>query len=139
MAKNATEIKKMQDTAISLLDGNSNGWDGELSRMPLTDGDTLTFTGESALQKSTTAGIPNWAALITKEGYPIGYRQLARRGNGLTFAAEVKTPKDAIKAIIAKAAALDDGLQLQLKEVRKIESSSRKGKNTYYIFEPMAI
>lgn len=139
MAKNADDIKKLQDIAIALLDGNNNGWDDAMARMPLNEGDTLTFTGEAEMQKSTSPGVPDWAALLTKEGYPIGYRQLARRGNGLKFKDEVKTPKDAIRAIIEKAASLDNGLTLQLKEVRKIESSTRKGKNTYYIFEDTEI
>ena len=41
--------------------------------------------------------------------------------------------------LLKKAASLDNGLTLQLKEVRKIESSIRKGKNTYYIFEDTEI
>ena len=89
--------------------------------------------------QNTTPGVPDWAAVTTVEGYNIGFRQFTRRGNGLKYPAEVTTPAQAIAALIKKAAELENGLTLRLKEVRKVESSTRKGKNTYYIFEDTEI
>lgn len=140
MAKNAEEIKALKDKVVAFMDANQNaGWDTDMGRIPLNEGDTITLTGETTLQKSTTAGVPDWLAFDTKEGYPIGLRQLFRRGNGLTFPENVKTPKDAASALIDKICTFENGLQLSLKEVRKVESSSRKGKNTYYIFESYTV
>lgn len=122
------------------MDNNKNsGWDDEMSRVPLSKGETITLTGQTELQKSTTPGIPDWLAFVTEEGYPIGLRQLFRRGNGLKYPANVKTPREAALALLDKIAAFDNGLKLQLKDVRKVESSSRDGKNTYYIFEEYEI
>ena len=135
MAKNAQEIQAAKDTVVAFMDKNQGaGWDSEMSRIPLNEGDTITLTGDVELQKSTSAGVPDWLAFMTAEGYPIGLRQLFRRGNGLKFPANVKTPKEAAAALLDKIGTTESGLALQLKEVRKVESSTRKGKNTYYIF-----
>ena len=135
MAKNAQEIKAAKDTVVAFMDQNQGaGWDSEMSRIPLNEGDTITLTGDVELQKSTSPGVPDWMAFMTAEGYPIGLRQLFRRGNGLKFPENVKTPKEAAAALLDKIGTTDNGLALQLKEVRKVESSTRKGKNTYYIF-----
>ena len=135
MAKNAQEIQAAKDAVTAFMDKNQGaGWDSEMSRIPLNEGDTVTLTGDVELQKSTSAGVPDWLAFMTAEGYPIGLRQLFRRGNGLKFPENVKTPKEAAAALLDKIGATDNGLALQLKEVRKVESSTRKGKNTYYIF-----
>lgn len=140
MAKNAQEIQALKDKIKAFMKENPNaGWDSDMGRIPLNDGNTITLILNADKQKSPSAGIPDWMAFETKEGYPIGLRQLFRRGNGLIFPANVKTPAEAADALIDKIGALDDGLQLQLKEVRKVESSSRKGKNTYYIFEETQI
>lgn len=136
MGKNVDDIKKSKETLDKFMDANQNaGWDGDMGRIPLDSGNTVTLTGEVEIQKSTTPGVPDWMAFLTKEGYPIGLRQLFRRGNGLQFPKEVKSPKQAKDVLLDKIATTDDGLALTLKEVKKIESSSRKGKNTYYIFE----
>lgn len=136
MAKNAEEIKAAKDAVTAFMDANQGaGWDSDMSRIPLDVEDTITLTGDVELQKSTTAGVPDWLAFMTAEGYPIGLRQLFRRGNGLQFPANVKTPKDAAGVLLDKIGQMENGLQLKLKAVRKIESSTRKGKNTYYIFE----
>ena len=135
MAKNAQEIKAAKDAVVAFMDKNQGaGWDSEMSRIPLNEGDTVTLTGDVELQKSTSAGVPDWLAFMTAEGYPIGLRQLFRRGNGLKFPENVKTPKEAAAALLDKIGATENGLALQLREVRKVESSTRKGKNTYYIF-----
>ena len=135
MAKNAQEIQAAKDTVVAFMDKNQGaGWDSEMSRIPLNEGDTITLTGDVELQKSTSAGVPDWLAFMTAEGYPIGLRQLFRRGNGLKFPANVKTPKEAAAALLDKIGTTENGLALQLREVRKVESSTRKGKNTYYIF-----
>lgn len=141
MAKNAEEIKAMKDAIFAFMDLNQNaGWDSEMGRIPLNDGDVITLTGEVEMQKSTSPGVPDWLAFITKEGYPIGLRQLFRRGNGLRFSENVKTPKEAANALIDKISTFEDGFPLQIKEIRKIESSTRKnGKNTYYIFQDVEI
>lgn len=140
MAKNAEEIKAMKDKVVAFMDANQNaGWDTDMGRIPLNEGDTITLTGETEMQKSTSPGVPDWLAFVTKEGYPVGLRQLFRRGNGLKFPENVKTPKEAANALIDKICTFENGLQLQLKEVRKVESSARKGKNTYYIFESYEI
>ena len=135
MAKNAQEIQAAKDAVVAFMDKNQGaGWDSEMSRIPLNEGDTVTLTGDVELQKSTSAGVPDWLAFMTAEGYPIGLRQLFRRGNGLKFPENVKTPKEAAAALLDKIGTTDNGLALQLREVRKVESSTRKGKNTYYIF-----
>lgn len=135
MAKNAQEIQAAKETVVAFMDKNQGaGWDSEMSRIPLNEGDIITLTGDVELQKSTSAGVPDWLAFMTAEGYPIGLRQLFRRGNGLKFPENVKTPKEAAAALLDKIGATENGLALQLKEVRKVESSTRKGKNTYYIF-----
>ena len=135
MAKNAQEIKAAKDTVVAFMDQNQGaGWDSEMSRIPLNEGDTITLTGDVELQKSTSPGVPDWMAFMTAEGYPIGLRQLFRRGNGLKFPENVKTPKEAAEALLDKIGTTENGLALQLREVRKVESSTRKGKNTYYIF-----
>ena len=135
MAKNAQEIKAAKDTVVAFMEQNQGaGWDSEMSRIPLNEGDTITLTGDVELQKSTSPGVPDWMAFMTAEGYPIGLRQLFRRGNGLKFPENVKTPKEAAVALLDKIGTTDNGLALQLREVRKVESSTRKGKNTYYIF-----
>ena len=135
MAKNAQEIQAAKDAVTAFMDKNQGaGWDSEMSRIPLNEGDTVTLTGDVQLQKSTPAGVPDWLAFMTAEGYPIGLRQLFRRGNGLKFPENVKTPKEAAAALLDKIGTTDNGLALQLREVRKVESSTRKGKNTYYIF-----
>lgn len=135
MAKNAQEIQAAKDAVTAFMDKNQGaGWDSEMSRIPLNEGDTVTLTGDVELQKSTSAGVPDWLAFMTAEGYPIGLRQLFRRGNGLKFPENVKTPKEAAAALLDKIGTTDNGLALQLREVRKVESSTRKGKNTYYIF-----
>ena len=135
MAKNAQEIQAAKDAVTAFMDKNQGaGWDSEMSRIPLNEGDIVTLTGDVELQKSTSAGVPDWLAFMTAEGYPIGLRQLFRRGNGLKFPENVKTPKEAAAALLDKIGTTDNGLALQLKEVRKVESSTRKGKNTYYIF-----
>ena len=140
MAKNAKEIEKAKSIVTEFMNANvSGGWDSDMSRIPLNNGDIITLTGDVELQKSTTAGVPDWLAFNTKEGYPVGLRQLFRRGNGIKFADTVKTPRDAANALIDKIGTFENGMQLQLKEVRKIESSTRKGKNTYYIFENVEI
>lgn len=135
MAKNAQEIKAAKDAVVAFMDKNQGaGWDSEMSRIPLNEGDTITLTGDVELQKSTSPGVPDWMAFMTAEGYPIGLRQLFRRGNGLRFQENVKTPKEAVEALLDKIGTTENGLALQLREVRKVESSTRKGKNTYYIF-----
>ena len=135
MAKNDQEIKAAKDTVVAFMDQNQGaGWDSEMSRIPLNEGDTITLTGDVELQKSTSPGVPDWMAFMTAEGYPIGLRQLFRRGNGLKFPENVKTPKEAAEALLDKIGTTENGLALQLREVRKVESSTRKGKNTYYIF-----
>lgn len=135
MAKNAQEIQAAKDAVTAFMDKNQGaGWDSEMSRIPLNEGDTVTLTGDVELQKSTSAGVPDWLAFMTAEGYPIGLRQLFRRGNGLKFPENVKTPKEAAAALLDKIGTTENGLALQLREVRKVESSTRKGKNTYYIF-----
>lgn len=135
MAKNAQEIKAAKDTVVAFMNQNQGaGWDSEMSRIPLNEGDTITLTGDVELQKSTSPGVPDWMAFMTAEGYPIGLRQLFRRGNGLKFPENVKTPKEAAEALLDKIGTTENGLALQLREVRKVESSTRKGKNTYYIF-----
>lgn len=135
MAKNAQEIQAAKDAVTAFMDKNQGaGWDSEMSRIPLNEGDTVTLTGDVELQKSTSAGVPDWLAFMTAEGYPIGLRQLFRRGNGLKFPDNVKTPKEAAAALLDKIGGTEHGLALQLREVRKVESSTRKGKNTYYIF-----
>ena len=140
MAKNAQEIQAAKDAVTAFMDKNQGaGWDSEMSRIPLNEGDTVTLTGDVELQKSTSAGVPDWLAFMTAEGYPIGLRQLFRRGNGLKFPENVKTPKEAAAALLDKIGATENGLALQLREVRKVESSTRKGKNTYYIFEDYEI
>lgn len=137
MAKNVEEIKAMKDKVIAFMDANQNaGWDADMGRIPLNEGDTITLTGETELQKSTSPGVPDWLAFVTIEGYPIGLRQLFRRGNGLKFPENVKTPKEAVNVLIDKCCEMENGLTLRLKEIRKVESSIRRGKNTYYIFEP---
>lgn len=137
MAKN--KAQELVDRFNNLVVAAGGGDDPEMSRMPLTPGDVITLTGETTMQKSTSPGIPDWLAFDTKEGYPIGFRQLFRRGNGLIFPENVKTIKEAAKALIDKICTFDDGLRLQLKDIRKVESSSRRGKNTYYIFEEYTI
>lgn len=140
MAKNAQEIKAAKDTVVAFMDQNQGaGWDSEMSRIPLNEGDTITLTGDVELQKSTSPGVPDWMAFMTAEGYPIGLRQLFRRGNGLKFPENVKTPKEAAEALLDKIGTTENGLALQLREVRKVESSTRKGKNTYYIFSDYEI
>lgn len=140
MAKNADETQKAIATVVAFMDLNKNaGWDDEMSKMPLSKGDTITLTGDVALQKSTTAGIPDWMAFTTIEGYPIGLRQLFRRGNGLKFPEKIKTPREAAQLLLEKCGQMDNGLPLKLKDVKKLESSSREGKNTYYIFEAFEI
>ena len=140
MAKNAQEIKAAKDTVVAFMDQNQGaGWDSEMSRIPLNEGDTITLTGDVELQKSTSPGVPDWMAFMTAEGYPIGLRQLFRRGNGLKFPETVKTPKEAAEALLDKIGTTENGLALQLREVRKVESSTRKGKNTYYIFSDYEI
>ena len=135
MAKNAQEIQAAKDAVTAFMDKNQGaGWDSEMSRIPLNEGDTITLTGDVELQKSTSPGVPDWMAFMTAEGYPIGLRQLFRRGNGLRFQENVKTPKEAVEALLDKIGTTENGLALQLREVRKVESSTRKGKNTYYIF-----
>ena len=135
MAKNAQEIQAAKEAVTAFMDKNQGaGWDSEMSRIPLNEGDTVTLTGDVELQKSTSAGVPDWLAFMTAEGYPIGLRQLFRRGNGLKFPENIKTPKEAAAALLDKIGATENGLALQLREVRKVESSTRKGKNTYYIF-----
>ena len=140
MAKNAQEIKAAKDTVVAFMNQNQGaGWDSEMSRIPLNEGDTITLTGDVELQKSTSPGVPDWMAFMTAEGYPIGLRQLFRRGNGLKFPENVKTPKEAAEALLDKIGTTENGLALQLREVRKVESSTRKGKNTYYIFSDYEI
>lgn len=140
MAKNAEAIKAAKDAVIAFMDKNQGaGWDSEMSRIPLNEGDIVTFTGDVEMQKSTSAGVPDWLAFMTKEGYPIGLRQLFRRGNGLKFPENVKTPKEAAEVLLDKIGQMDDGLPLSIKEIRKVESSTRKGKNTYYIFNDYEI
>ena len=135
MAKNVEVINTAKDAVIAFMDKNQNaGWDSEMSRIPLSEGDIVTLTGMVELQKSTSSGVPDWLAFKSVEGYPIGLRQLFRRGNGLKFPANVKTPKEAAMALLDKIGTTENGLELRLKEVRKMESSTRNGKNTYYIF-----
>lgn len=139
MGKNV-DFDEAKKQVNDFMNNNKNsGWDDEMSRVPLFKGETITLTGQTGLQKSTTPGIPDWLAFVTEEGYPIGLRQLFRRGNGLKYPANVKTPREAALTLIDKIAAFDNGLKLQLKDVRKVESSSRDGKNTYYIFEEYEI
>lgn len=129
MAKNVDELVKKAKDIAPFAENETFG------NIALAEGDTITLTGETTTVKSTTPGVKDWPAFVTKEGYNIGYRQFTRRGNGLKYPAEVQSPSDAIEALVRKAAELEDGLTLQLKQVRKVESSTRKGKNTYYIFE----
>lgn len=139
MAKNAN-IEGAKAQVIEFMDKNQNaGWDADMGRIPLNEGDVITLNGGVEMQKSTTAGVPDWLAFTTEQGYPIGMRQLFRRGNGLVFPENVKTPKDAANVLLDKIAQTENGLDLKLKEVRKVESSTRKGKNTYYIFESYEI
>lgn len=136
MAKNAQEIQAAKNTVTAFMDANQGaGWNSDMSRIPLNKGDVVTLTGDVELQHSTSAGVPDWLAFMSAEGYPIGMRQLFRRGNGLIFPDNVKTPKEAANALLDKIGQTENGLALKLKEVRKVESSTRDGKNTYYIFE----
>lgn len=136
MAKNVEQIKQAKEAIEAFMNSNQNaGWDDEMSRIPLSKGNVVTLTGDVAMQKSTTAGVPDWLAFETVEGYPIGLRQLFRRGNGLKFPEGVKTPREAANVLIDKCAQMENGLPLTLKEVKKLESSTREGKNTYYVFE----
>lgn len=136
MAKNVEQIK---NEVIAFMDSHkSGGWDSDMGRVPLMAGQVITLTGEVALQKSTTPSVPDWLAFMTTDGYPIGLRQLFRRGNGLNFG-EARTPKEAAIKLLDKVAASEGGLSLTLNAVRKIESSTRNGKNTYYIFMPIEI
>lgn len=139
MAKNEQEKQALKNKVKAAMDKNTARWSGDMSNIPLFDGDVITLTGDTTVVKSTTPGVPDWDAFVTKQGYPISYSQLFRRGNGLKFPDNVKTPMEAADAFIDKICEVDDGLTLQLKTVRKMESSTRKNKNTYYIFEDMEI
>ena len=135
MGKNV-DANKAKESVKKFMDSNSNaGWDSDFGRVPLGKGETLTFTGDVEEQVSTSPGVPNWMAFVTVEGYPIALRQMFRRGNGITYPANVNTPRKAAEFFIDKCTSFDKGLQLKIKEVRKVESSTRDGKNTYYIFE----
>lgn len=135
MGKNV-DAAKAKASVKKFMDANPNaGWDANFGNVPLGKGETLTFTGEVAEQVSTSPGVPNWMAFTTNEGYPIALRQMFRRGNGITYPANIDTPRKAAEFLIDKCASFDKGLQLKIKEVRKVESSTRDGKNTYYIFE----
>ena len=118
MAKNVDELVKKAQEIAPFAENETFG------TIALTEGDTLTITGDTTTVKSTTPGVPDWAAVETVEGYNIGFRQFTRRGNGLKYPAEVTTPAQAIAAWIKKAAELENGLTLRLKEVRKVESST---------------
>lgn len=129
MAKNVDEMVSKAIELAPFAEGETFG------QIALTKGDSLTFTGEVTEVKAPNITAGKWAALVTKEGYNIGFRQITRRGNGLIFPETVKTPIEAIKVFITAAASAEDGLKLTLANVRKVESSTRDTKNTYYIFE----
>lgn len=133
MAKNLDETKKAVHEFMS--NNKGGGWSDPMARMPLFKGQTVTFTGDTELQHSNNPDIPNWLAFMTTDGVPVGLRQLFRRGNGLSFG-EANTPEKAVDLFIDACATLENGLSLKLADVKKVESSSRDGKNTYYIFEP---
>ena len=139
MAKNAEEIKALKDKIHSAMQRNAARWSGEMANVPLFAGDIITLTGETDTIKSTTAGVPDWDAFLTKEGYPISFSQLFRKGNGLLYPENVKTPEEAADALIDKIGAMENGLALTIKDIRKRESSIRPTKNTYYIFENVEI
>lgn len=139
MAKNAQEIQALKDKVHAAMQKNAARWSGEMANVPLFAGDTITLTGETDTIKSTTPGVPDWDAFLTKEGFPISYSQLFRKGNGLKFPANVKTPTEAADALIDKIGAMDDGLPLNIRDVKKRESSTRNTKNTYMFFEPIEI
>lgn len=137
MGKNVDAVKAKAEVK-KFMDANPTaGWDSAFGNVPISKGKTLTFTGEVAAQTSTTPGIPNWMAYVTTEGYPIALRQMFRRGNGITYPAKIDTPRKAADFLIDKCTSLSNGLQLKIKDVLKIESSTREGKNTYYVFEPI--
>lgn len=136
MAKNAQEIENLKKSIFEFMNANQGaGYDSEMARIPLHKGDTVTLTGETELQKSTTPGVPDWLAFKTVEGHVIGLRQLFRRGNGIKYPENAKTPRDAANCLIDKVCSFDNGLALKIKEVRKVDSSTREGKNTYILFE----
>lgn len=139
MAKNVEEKKALLDVLTKSVEKNKARWTSNMSTVPVREGQVLTFSGEIKEQVSTTAGVPNWDAFTTVEGFPIALGQIARRNNGLIFPQDCVTSDKALEAFISKCCEYDNGLSLTIKEVVKIESSSRKGKNTYYIFEEFTI
>lgn len=139
MAKNAQEIQALKDKVHNAMQANAARWSGDMANVPLFAGDTVTLTGEPIKVKSTTPGVPDWDAFETKEGFPISFSQLFRKGNGLKFPAAVKTPAEAADALIDKIGSMDDGLPLVVRDVKKRESSTRNTKNTYMFFEAIDI
>lgn len=111
----------------------ANGVAKECGTIPVCSGQTLHFTGETAPQKGS-GDVPDWISLETLEGYHVGLRQVARNGNGLTF-------PDGINDVPSKVCAFIDAcpITLTVKDVKKVASSTRDGKNSYYIFEPVDI
>lgn len=139
MSKNAQEIQALKDKVHAAMQKNAARWSGEMANVPLFAGDTITLTGETDTIKSTTPGVPDWDAFLTKEGFPISYSQLFRKGNGLKYPANVKTPTEAADALIDKIGAMDDGLPLNIRDVKKRDRNVGTGKNTYMFFEPIEI
>lgn len=116
-----------------VMDHFANGVAKECGTIPVCSGQTLHFTGETAPQKGS-GDVPDWLSLETAEGYHIGLRQIARNGNGISFA-------DGINDVPSKVCAFIDAcpIELTVHDVKKVESSSRNGKNSYYIFNPVTI
>ena len=116
-----------------VMDHFANGVAKECGNIPVCSGQVLHFTGETAPQKGN-GDVPDWLSLETVEGYHVGLRQVARNGNGISFA-------DGVNDVPSKICAFIDAcpIALTVHDVKKVESSSRSGKNSYYIFEPVTI
>ena len=116
-----------------VMDHFANGVAKECGTIPVCSGQTLHFTGETATQKGS-GDVPDWISLETVEGYHVGLRQVARNGNGISF-------NEGVNDVPSKVCAFIDAcpVALTVHDVKKVESSSRNGKNSYYIFEPVTI
>lgn len=100
--------------------------------MPIAKGDTLTFTGETAVVDTEIGNQKiSYGVFKTVQGFDVPFSQVARRNNGLNISAA--TIGEAVKEFAARIT--DDGLTVTVADVKKVESSFSDGKQTYYRFK----
>lgn len=131
-------IEKVQNAFNATIAKLEAGYgDAPVGSMPLEVGQKLTFANdENTIVEQTftdrqTKKVRSYGVFNTKEGYPISFSQICRKGNGLNLIGA--TRKEMLMSFADKITE-DGNFAIVVDDVIKIPSSFNEGKQTFLKF-----